>query len=101
MTEATIFLSRERQYYTVEGHATGSPEVCAAVSAISYTLAGWLKNSAEHTREDPVIELSSGCAHISAGGDDKTYEVFRAAAIGLLQIAATHKNYLMVEIAEE
>ena len=35
----------KRYTLTCEGHATGSPEVCAAISCLAGSLEGWVENS--------------------------------------------------------
>lgn len=89
-----IYRQGERNELEISGHATGSPVVCAAVSAIAYALAGYLAN------RDPcaVVELTDGRAHLSAVGAD---EAFLVAYIGLKQIEMSNPDFVAVKQAEK
>lgn len=45
MTEVIIRRDGRMYYVSAQGHATGSVEVCAAVSALMYTLDGYINNA--------------------------------------------------------
>lgn len=79
------------------GHATGSPQVCAAVSGIVYALAGWLNNDSVHQTRPPGITLESGLSEITAYGDSYVETAFELAEVGLLQIAKQYPEYLCVK----
>ena len=52
------------------GHATGSEQVCAGISAIIYSLAGWLKNSDCEVQELTLEkDLTKLVAHFAKDGD--------------------------------
>lgn len=76
-----------------KGHATGSEEVCAGVSAIIYALAGWAENFAT---EDVKIELESGDALIVFRGGTEAEAAFDMAVIGLKQIELGHAKNICV-----
>ncbi len=75
------------------GHATGSPEVCAGISAIAGALAGWVLN---HPGAEPAtIRLEEGEAYIRVVRPDLRCRVaFEMAEIGLLQIARQYPEFL-------
>lgn len=63
------------------GHATGAPDVCAAVSCLMYTAAGWLHNTQE--AELVCERLESGDAYLRWHGGKWLYELLK---IGFLQL---------------
>ncbi len=76
---------------TAKGHATGSPELCAAVSALMYALAGFVRNSGVDSR----VRLTSGDAVVrsrTVPGD-----AYRMAVIGFLQLEKSYPELLRVE----
>lgn len=80
-----------------KGHATGSEDVCAGVSAIVYALAGWAENYAE---SDVKTEFESGDALVTFRGGSEAEAAFDMAVIGLKQIEAGHGRYISVRNAE-
>ena len=80
------------------GHATGSEKACAAVSAILYALAGYLKN-AEADRRLPVLE--SGDAVLDFWADEEAKGAFEMAVIGLAQVAKAEPERVSVRICED
>ncbi len=93
MTTATYHNDENRHFLHVKGHATGSPQVCAGVSAIVYALAGWLANFGDRERDTVILE--SGEAFFSVDGPKESVKTaFDMAIIGFLQIAKTHPDYL-------
>ncbi len=84
------------------GHATGSEKACAAVSAILYALAGYLKN-AEADRRLPVVEirLESGDAVLDFWADEEAKGAFEMAVIGLAQVAKAEPERVSVRICED
>lgn len=82
-----------RYYLCCEGHATGSKEVCAAVSAIAYTLAGYLANADEWAE----IDLDEGYAEIVFDSvNPKLIAAWEMAVFGLRQLANSFKDYIQV-----
>ena len=84
------------------GHATGSEKACAAVSAILYALAGYLKNVGDG-RSVPVVEirLESGDAVIDFWADEEAKGAFEMAVIGLAQVAKAEPERVRVLICED
>lgn len=94
-----VYAEKDGDLFTlaVRGHATGSEEVCAGVSAIVYALAGWAENYAE---ADVRTELESGDALVTFRGGSEAEAAFDMAVIGLQQIEAGHGRYICVRNAE-
>ena len=61
MTEVTLHCG-DSCSVRCRGHATGAPDVCAAVSCLMYTAAGWLHNTQE--AELVFEKLESGDAYL-------------------------------------
>lgn len=79
------------------GHAEGSSEVCAGISAIMYALGGWLVNAAQDGKAKVhCIKLDSGCAELSATGGEDVESVFSMAIIGLMQIAQAYPQHVKI-----
>ena len=90
--------------YTLEadGHAAGSPEACAGISAIVETLDGYLTNaSGEHVYSIHEKWVEDGTAGFSASGDDALGEVWRAACIGLMKISLSYPDFVSVNWEEK
>ena len=96
MTE--IYAEKAGDLYTIsaKGHAAGSSEVCAAVSAILYALAGYMENAGESI-DSILTSMDSGCAVISFRGGQAAEAVFDMAVIGLMQIEAACPKYIRVK----
>lgn len=99
MTQVCAQRSGNRCILSAKGHATGSVEVCAAVSAILYALAGYLAN-AVHERYIEFYEhrMEEADVMFDFSGDECTAAAFEMAAIGLAQIAKAHPEYIVVEM---
>ena len=80
----------------ISGHATykenGQLIVCAAVSAIFYSLLGYLKS--RYSSALTIHSLESGNADIECYGCDP--EIFRMACIGILQISESYPGQIRV-----
>lgn len=80
--------------FLVRGHA--SPNVCAAVSAITQGLAGFLMNHQDTVR-DLAFRLKSGDSEVSFLSDDKYVEgAFELAKIAVLQVQKGYPEELSV-----
>ncbi|MDY3701883.1 MAG: hypothetical protein SO107_14830 [Flavonifractor plautii] len=75
------------------GHATGSPQVCAAISGLLYALAGYARNAGYGLRE----RLDSGDVYMEFRGGAGMEAAYDMAVIGLMQIAAQYPEYLEIE----
>lgn len=97
MTTITIRQNGDRFRLTAVGHATGGPEVCAAVSALVYALAGSLKNLERSGAATlGAFRLESGAADLEARGE-AARDLFAMAAVGLMQIEAGYPGRVRVE----
>lgn len=83
--------------YTIQctGHATGNENVCAAVSSIIYTLAGYLHNT--KTIAVAMSQLESGNAMIVFAGETEAKVAFDMTVIGLLQLAQSFPEYVRIK----
>ena len=93
----TVYLEHEGGTFAIHarGHATGSPEVCAAVSALMYTLAGWLK---QHPEIGGIQRLDDGDASVVFfDRSDAAKTAFELADVGFRQLAASYPEYISVE----
>lgn len=98
MTNITIQGDGWTYRLTAVGHATGRPEVCAAVSAVVYALGGYLKNLEQAgAAELHGFMLESGAAELEADGWDGVQAAFGMAAVGLMQIAAKYPEQVAVD----
>lgn len=107
MTRITLHRSGGHFRLTAQGHATGSgpttgsPVVCAAVSAIVFALGGYLKYL-EGTGEVALdaLRLESGDAELAAHPVDPRSDAarhpFAMAAVGLLQLAEKYPENIFV-----
>lgn len=78
-----------------DGHASGSPEVCAAVSGLMYALSGYFLNTSRIQAFEN--SLSSGHARLRWQGGAEAKAVFDLCVIGFLQIAAAHPACISVK----
>lgn len=84
---------------TAKGHATGSSEVCAAVSGLLYALAGYLQNRPDAV-QDVHIKLESADAEIRFRGGEAAEAVFLTTVIGLAQLEAAKPEFVSVDFKE-
>lgn len=83
---------------SANGHATGSQDCCTAVSAILYSLAGFLQNDTETTLDE--IALNPGDARLVFTGGKEARGALQMAKIGLLQLEKAYGDYLRVNVME-
>lgn len=77
-----------------EGHATGSKEVCAAITGILYALKGYLLNAEADVKQS---DLSEAEAHIVFYGGLEAKSVYQMTVIGLTQIAHSYPQFAKVQ----
>ena len=98
MTKITARKSGARCTLSAKGHATGSPEACAAVSALLYGLAGYLANAEREGKAEVLCRrMESGDAQLKFTG---AAEAFDMAIIGLAQVALVHPEQVEVKYSE-
>lgn len=91
-------------YLDMTGHAkndtAGSPEVCAACSAIAYTLLGWSVNNqfieAGYVESDGLMHVDVDVIDKSCAVQWETAAVWEAIEIGLRQIAQAYPQFVSV-----
>lgn len=75
------------------GHSTGAPDVCAAISCLLYTAAGWLHNTQD--AELVYEKLDSGDAYLRWHGGKWLYDLLE---IGFLQLQKARPDAISVKI---
>ena len=101
MTQGYAELEGGRCLLALDGHATGSPEMCAAISGIVYALAGYLANAGrDGFAEFYRMELESGKVRIHCHGDDRVTAACEMAIIGLRQLEKAHPDLLQMDLQE-
>ena len=102
MTQGYAELEGGRCLLALDGHATGSPEVCAAISGIVYALAGYLTNAGrDGFAEVYRMELESGKVRIHCHGDDRVTAACEMAVIGLRQLEQEYPDCIRMEYLED
>lgn len=102
MTKVTLRQVPGKHYsLTCEGHATGSTEVCAAISCLASSLEGWLENSdsaeAQKTEVRPgFVQIIFTPAQAQHPAQLACQEVFNLAEMGFLRLEAGYPAYLSV-----
>lgn len=98
-----VYAERNGDHYELfaHGHATGKPEVCAAISSIVYALAGYIGNATDGSTLAYDDRLKSGSTHIHFRGGEGAKGAFEMAVIGLAQIAKAYPEQVQVEYREE
>ncbi len=94
MTLARLKKTGRAYSVSCRGHAVGAPDVCAAVSCLLYTAAGYLRNTPG--AETRALRLHSGDAYICFCGEGAK-ELFRMLDIGLRQIEKANPGAIEVE----
>lgn len=99
----TVYAERDGTRYTLfaNGHATGHPEVCAAISGILYALAGYVRNATDGSTIAYDERMESGSVHLHFCGGPGAAGAFDMAVIGLKQIEAKYPDCIRVEYLEE
>ena len=95
MVEVRFEAQEDARLLTLRGHATGSPAVCAAASAMVYALAGWLRH---YRPAEAQVSLKSGDSWLLCRGDDTVDTAFQIALTGLAQLGFSYPNYLRLHI---
>ena len=103
MTTVNITISEPRYTIILDGHATGSAEVCSGISALVYALADFLENN-----EDKIFLKSINLDHAGWGyimfeledPSPKMKGAFELVMIGLLQIAKAYPDFCKVDVKD-
>lgn len=98
MIRAYISHDSDGHFLQVEGHAgydaEGKDIVCAAVSAVTLSLAIYLQTTG--ARADTVAQ--KGDLRVISGHGDRVHEAFRLTAIGLSEIAKKYPEHVQVRV---
>ena len=101
MITINYFRNGNSHKLTVDGHAgyssSGNDIVCAAVSAISWTLIGYL---VEEEPEWTGGETGRGYMEVTCIGGEKAANAFDMAILGYRQIEQKYPHCVEVQIAE-
>ena len=101
MITINYFRNGNSHKLTVDGHAgyssSGNDIVCAAVSAISWTLIGYL---VEEEPDYTAADTDRGYMEITCTGGEKAANAFDMAILGYRQIEQKYPHCVEVQIAE-
>lgn len=97
MTEAVFYRDKYKRRVRITGHATGSPEVCAMVSAVAQTLETALLYLEPKEYE---ATISRGDVEIAAAGLG-VIAAFDVAALTMGRIAKTYPGLVRVRWEED
>lgn len=98
MTRVYIETDGKRHILSARGHATGSAEVCAAVSGILYALAGYL--TLEESAQAHKHRMESADVLLDYSGGVRVESAYAMATVGLLQLRDAYPKLVEVEIFE-
>ena len=102
MTQVYAEMEGGRCLLTLEGHATGSTEVCAAISCLVYALAGYLANAGrDGFAEVYTMDMEDGKVCLHCHGDDRVTAACEVAIIGLRQLEKQYPELVQVDFREE
>lgn len=102
MTNVYVEMEGGRCLLVLNGHATGSSEVCAAISCLVYALAGYITNA----ERDGVVEIYSmdmaaGKVRLHFHGDGRATAAFEMAIIGLRQLEKQYPDLIRMDFLED
>ena len=83
--------------FTAEGHATGSAEACAGVSALMQALHCFLLNVKDHIRVIEIETNADGYYRIAFEGEEPAFTAYMVILSGLLSIEAGYPEYVKVD----
>lgn len=85
-------------FLAANGHATGSEQVCAAVSAAMFGLLGYIQNTGVGTS---IADLAPGRAVLAFDRTERSEAAWELAVITLAQVAMRYPRYIRVEIKKD
>ena len=95
MTQVNLTQDGNRYTVTATGHATGSVEMCAAISSLLYALEGWLANSSVIVLERKMDDADVRFVFV---GGKSCETVFDMVTIGFLRLQETDRNRIKVDV---
>lgn len=97
MTRAEVRICGTRCTLKLEGHATGHPEVCAAISTLAGSLEAYLENWPEAVEEVYCWRVQPGDVEMDIEGSEDAKAAFRLVAVGLARLELACEDALVVE----
>lgn len=82
---------------TAEGHATGSVEACAGVSALMQALHCFLLNAKDHINIIEIQTNADGFYKIDFEGEEPAFTAYMVVLSGLLSIEAGYPGFVQVD----
>lgn len=101
MTKIEITISEPRYAIILDGHATGSPEVCSGISALIYSLVGFLDNNEDLLFLKSVKLDHPGWGYVMFELEDPSPKVkgaWEMMMIGLLQIEKSYPDHCQISV---
>ena len=91
-----IAAKKEKGKYIISayGHAEGSKECCAALSALSCALSGYLKNDRRVKTHESVLKSGEFKASFSGGRAKALFDIF---SFGFYQLCLSFPEYISFE----
>ena len=103
MTKIEITIADPRYSLVFDGHATGSAEVCAGISALMFSLEGFLRNNEQDLFIHSAKIDQPGWGYIMFELEDPSNRVkgaFELVMIGILQIEKSYPEFCSVTIKD-
>lgn len=100
MTSIECKKSGRRFSVIARDHAVGSAKVCAGISAIMYTLAGYIHNKDDGSIDVKSMILTDGYSELVFSGGVCALCGYEMALIGLMQICASYPDYCKISYTE-
>lgn len=101
MTKIKIDKKDDRVVIKAKGHATGSEQVCSAISTLIYSLEAWIANNPDCIKKH-FCELDEGEAFISfIPVESESYTALEFFVVGLVNIAKSYEEYVTVSVSSE
>ena len=99
MTRVSLTAAEGRYAVECQGHATGSVEACAAVSALMYSLIGYLIN--EESIDVLGQELKDGYSYAVFSGGIAARTLYDLMTVAFLQLESKLGEYISVNISKK
>lgn len=101
MTKIYIEKNKNKYIVTANGHATGSDKVCAAVSALVYSLHGYLMNSdGDVYASINEIYPNGAKAEFEWFGDSAAKAIFELILVGFMSLKLSEGKYISVNFVD-
>lgn len=92
MTKVYLCKGEEQSTIRCRGHATGSPEVCSAVSMLVYTMI----NDLEVLQVPREIKIANGYADITFNRNEKTDTLYDFMKLGFNMLHESYREFVQV-----